>query len=529
MTGVAGLSRLILRRDRIIMPAWIIVLSLLPVEYVSATRDLYPNDAAAAQYAHSISNNPTFLALLGPVFGTSIGALGAWRSLFAMVFVGLASILTVIRHTRTDEEAGRRELLGATVVGRHAPLAAALLVTAAADLVLGLLVALWMMALGLPAVGSLALGLSWTVIGCVFATIGGLTAQLTQGAGAARGIAIAVLGAAYLVRAAGDAGGANSPLSWLSWVSPIGWMQRLRPFADEQWWVLGPALALAATVTVGTFALSAHRDVGAGMLPDRLGPPEAPPALRSPLALAWRLHRGLLFGWTAGFAVYGLVVGGVAKGVVDMTAGSSSLGDMLRRLGGQSAILDAYVAAVINLLAIAVAAYAVQATLRLRAEETAQRAEPVLATAVGRMRWAASHLAFAILGPTVVLVVFGLCVGLGQGLAIHDVSGTVPHVLPGALVQLPAVWLLSGLTMALLGLAPRAAWGAWVALAACFLVGQLGALVKLDQRVMDISPFTHVPKVPGGSIAATPLVWLAVAAAGLLIVGLVGLRHRDVG
>jgi ABC-2 type transport system permease protein len=41
------------------------------------------------------------------------------------------------------------------------------------------------------------------------------------------------------VRAIGDAGP-----HWLSWLSPLGWMQQLRPFADERWWVLLLAVAL---------------------------------------------------------------------------------------------------------------------------------------------------------------------------------------------------------------------------------------------------------------------------------------------
>jgi ABC-2 type transport system permease protein len=529
ITGIGGLARLILRRDRVILPLWVLVLSVIPFEYASANKGFYPTEAARVEYAHSIATNPTSLALLGPVFGPSIGALSAWRSLFFLVVVGLASLLTVIRHTRTDEEAGRRDLLGANVVGRHAPLAAALFVTAVADLVLGLLAALWMIGVGTQVAGAVALGLSWMAAGWIFAALGGLAAQLTQSAGAARGISIAALGGAYLLRAAGDANGTGGTLSWLSWVSPIGWLQRVRPYAGERWWILGLALGLIVILGAGAFALSARRDVGAGILPDRLGPASAAPSLRSPLALAWRLHRALLAGWAAGFAVYGVVIGGSAKSIQSLVNGSSGFGEVLRRLGGAAVLSDAFLAGLLNLLALAASAYAIQAALRMRVEETALRAEPVLATSVGRLRWTTSHLVFALAGPALALIGLGLSAGLTYGLSINDVAGQLPRVLAGALIQLPAVWLLSGIATALFGLLPRFAWGAWLFLMLFALLGQFGELLKLNQRVLDRSPFTHIPRVPGGDVTAAPLVWLVAISVAMLAIGLAGFRQRDVG
>ena len=50
-----------------------------------------------------------------------------------------------------------------------------------------------------------------------------------------------------------------------------------------------------------------------------------------------------------------------------------------------------------------------------------------------------------------------------------------------------------------------------------------------DQWVMDASPFTHVPKIPGEGFTVTPLVMLTAVAALLIIVGLAGFRRRDTG
>jgi polyether ionophore transport system permease protein len=101
------------------------------------------------------------------VYNSSLGALTAWRAGLILVFVGLASLLTVIRHTRVEEETGRRELLGATVVGRRANLAAALIVTFGANLILAALLAAEMVGVGLPGTGSVAFGLSAAAVGCM--------------------------------------------------------------------------------------------------------------------------------------------------------------------------------------------------------------------------------------------------------------------------------------------------------------------------------------------------------------------------
>lgn len=528
MTGTGALIRLILRRDRFVLPLWILLLAAIPLSYGSAMRELVPTVPEQVAYAHGIMASPAQLALLSPIFGTSIGALVAYRTGFIMVIVGLASLLTVIRHTRTEEEAGRRELIGSTVVGRRAPLAAALIVTLGADAVLGLITGAGL-ASTLPRAGAYALGLALTLSGWTFAAIGAIAAQLTEGARGARGIAVTALGAAYALRAAGDATGPGGSLSWLSWLSPIGWAQQLRPFAQERWWVLALATGFTAILSAAGLWLVGRRDVGAGLLPARPGPATAAAGLRSPLALAWRLHRGVLLGWAIGFALFGLVFGAVAADFGNQFGDNPQLRDLLARMGGTTSLLDSYFAACMSFIGLGASAYAVSAALRLRTEEEAQRCEPVLATAVSRLNWAGSHLFFVLLGPAVLLAVAGLATGLVHGADSGDLGHQTLRLLASAMVQLPAVWLLSGLTVAAFGLSPRLAVLGWVALAFVLFLGQVGAVLRFDQWALDLSPFTHLPKLPGGSVAVAPLAWLAAIAAALFAAGLAGFRRRDIG
>jgi ABC-2 type transport system permease protein len=152
----------------------------------------------------------------------------------------------------------------------------------------------------------------------------------------------------------------------------------------------------------------------------------------------------------------------------------------------------------------------------------------VLATAVGRLQWAASHLVFSIFGSALALVAAGLTVGLTYGLSSGDLGHQLPRVLQGALVQVPAVWVLAAVAVALVGLAPRFAAVAWGALGLCVMLLLVGAALRLDQWVMDLSPFTHVPRVPGAAVAATPLVLLLAVAVALGGAGLAGLRRRGI-
>jgi len=327
-----------------------------------------------------------------------------------------------------------------------------------------------------------------------------------------------VLGAAFALRAIGDAG----PHA-VAWLSPLGWAQAIRPFAGERWWLLLALLALAALLTFTATRLAVRRDLGAGILPARPGPARG--ALSTPLQLAWRLQRGALIGWAAGFAIAGAAFGSIAQDVGDVIGDSPDVLDALRRLGGTDSLADAYLAATFGILALIAAGYAVQAVLRLRGEETSGRAEPLLATAVSRTRWALSHVAIALAGTAVLMATAGLTAGIAHAAQTGD-AGQLPRLLGAALAQVPAAWVLAGVALALFGLAPKATTAAWAALALCLALAELGPVLELSPTLIDLSPFAHSPQLPGGMFSAAPLALAAIAAA-FGAAGLAGLRRRD--
>jgi ABC-2 type transport system permease protein len=178
------------------------------------------------------------------------------------------------------------------------------------------------------------------------------------------------------------------------------------------------------------------------------------------------------------------------------------------------------------MMGMVAAAFAVSLALRLHQEESAQRAETTLAGAVSRTRWLASHLAAALIGSAVAMLVAGVAAGLVYGVAAGDIGGKLATVAASAAVQLPAVWLLSAVTVALFGLAPRftpVAWGVLVGIIALYLIGSLAGF---PQWLLDLEPFAHIPRV-GSDFTVVPVLWLLAIDAVLIAVGAMAFRRRD--
>ncbi|MFF2302053.1 ABC transporter permease [Streptomyces sp. NPDC058128] len=514
LTGTGALTRLALRRDRLTIPLWALVTGGLVASGAGSLEGVYGTAAARAEAAAAMTANSSMRALYGPVFDDSLGGLVAWRfGTFAAVLAAVASLIVVVRHTREEEETGRQEMLSAGAVGRRAPLTAALLAALVVNTAVALIVTAGLAGQG--AAGALALGLALGGTGMVFAATAALAAQLTESARLAKGLTGAAVGLAFVLRAAGDSG--RSPV--LTWLSPIGWAENVRAFAGERWWVLLLIAAAALAQTAAAYVLAGRRDIGASFLATRPGPAEG--GLATAGALAWRLQRGTLLGWSLGFLLGGLVFGGMVEGAADIVGDNAQARQIIERMGGRSALTDAFLATMVSLFGMVAALFAVGSVLRPHGEETSGRAEPLLANALGRIRWAAGHLLIAFGGSALILALSGIGLALSYG---RDAGA----VLGASLAQLPAVWTLAGLAVLLWGAAPRAATAAWGAAGLCLALGWIGPALDLPQAALNLSPFGHLPKLPGPDTAWTPVLALIALAAALVAAGLAGLRRRDV-
>ena len=520
--GTGPLLRLALRRDRWWLPVW--VLAILAVTYgsASAMRTSFPTQRAIDSYADSVASSPAVVAMAGPPLGLhTLGGIVVNKvALTSLVGVALVVVLTVVRHTRAEEEDGRAELLRATEVGRHAASTAALSAAVAASLALGAGTALSVDAAGVPPASAWLFGASIAVLGLVFAAIALVAAQVFTHARAAVGASLAVFGAAYVVRGAGDVRD-----DWLVWLSPVGWVQATHVLGRERWWPLLVALVAAVLLTGAAVLLERRRDVGAGLVAARDGSPAAARSLAGPVGLALRMQRGALVGWACGLLLLGVAFGSLARDVDELVRSNRMLRDYFSHPGTGSAT-DSYFATILLILALVVSAFAVSSALRLRGEESSGRLEALLATGLSRTRWLLGSLLVTAAGSLLLLVAAGLGLGLGYGVAAHDLAQ--PWRLAAvSLAYAPAVLVLAAVAGLLVGWLPRAVPLAWVVVALCFVVGWLGSLLHPPQWLADLSPFEHTPAVPVDPLSWARLAVLLVVVAGLVAASVVGLRRRD--
>jgi ABC-2 type transport system permease protein len=520
VAGFGQILRLDARLDRVRLPFWILAIVALPVSAFASYETLFPTAEQQARANLTVGSNPALLFLFGPSDLSTAGGFTTFRSaMFGGLFVALMAILTVVRHTRAEEDSGRAELVSSARVGRYTFLVAAFTLASLAGIAAGGLAALGLIGLGADTTGSVVLGASLALTGVVFAGIAGICVQFGAYARTATSLALGVLGASFLLRAWGDT---STSLAWASWLSPLGWTVKVQAFSEDN--VL-PLLLMLAAGTAGLalgIALRGRRDLGMSLIPPRDGSPHASRFLSTGFGLTARLQRPGLISWGVGLMIAGIVVGSV----------SGSLGDVLGESGFGSAFAGGgdfesiFLATLVSVLGILAAGYGIQAAIRARSEETEYRAEPLLATPLTRLRWFGGYLVFAFGGSA--LVVFGAGVTLGLAARAFGAEAPFSDVVATAAAQTAAIWVLVGIATALVGLLPRAMFIAWIALAITFVLTIFGPLLDLGDTVLGISPFRHIPDILGGDFEAQPMLILFGIAGLLMLAGLVGIRRRDI-
>lgn len=525
--GTGILLRLDLRLDRVRVAVWTLAVALTVAGTVAALLEAYPTQESLQARA-ALMGNPAAVLMTGPAFGLDGYTFGAMvaneLSLWVFLAAAVMSILLTVRHTRAEEEAGRLETVRALPVGRYAPAAAALLAVALADLAVGAGTAAALLGTGMAVEDSLAFGAATALTGLVFGAVAAVTAQLTEHARAASGMALAVLGAAFLVRGVGDV--LDNQGSWLSWASPLAWAQQTKLYVDLRWWPLGLSVLAAVVLLVVAAGLARQRDVGAGIRPAAPGAATAVPRLLSPAGLAARLLRGSFWGWTAGAVLLAVAMGALASSLEDAVDDIPMLQQWLELGGGD--LLAAFAATLLGYLVVAAVAFSVSAVLRLRVEESAGRAEGMLVTGSSRTGLLAGWLAVVAVATLGMLLLSGLALGLGMALTTGQWRWP-GEVALAALAFVPGTFLLAGVAVALYGLAPRLAGAVWAPVLWVVFVMVLGQLLQLPPWLLDTSPVTHTGLVPSEDPDPVALAVMGALATVLVLAGFAGLRRRDVG
>lgn len=531
--GTLALARIALRRDRIQLPVWILAMAAFMAAFLPTWTGYFEIEEELRAAIEVFAANPA-ARLFGIASGVGLGEFVMLEGFVTLsVVAALMSFLAVIRHTRQNEDTGRAEFVGSAAVGRHASLAAALIVTIGANVIVAIAVALLMIANDLPATGSFAMGAAVGGVGVSFAGVAAVTAQVYSTSRAANGMAAAVLVLGFILSGIGNILGRYDEAAvwvhsaWPSWLSPIGWGQQMRPFAENHWWMLGLFGVLFLVLTAAAFFLDSRRDMGRGLLPEGRGPAMAAPGLLSLFGLVWRLQRGLFFGWAAGMVVIGVIFGSISGEIEAFD--SEALAELFERLGGTAVILDAYFATVMGIVGMLMTVYTLQVLLRMRREEADGPLESVLATAVSRRQWMMSYIGNAVLGTTALLLLIGLSAGLSAGLALGNIGEWTLDFVVAGLVQLPAILVIAGVVVLAFSFLPRwvglLGWGAF--LLALITGPVIGGLLNLSESVRNISPFTHTPQMPAAAFEAAPVLIMVAIAVIPFITGLAAFRRRD--
>lgn len=522
MTATWIFVRTFLRRDRWMLMWWIAGGALLYYVQAPSADGLYTTQAEFDRAAASMADNAAFIAMVGPARAlNTIGGQVAWQAMaFGAIVAGLMSMYIIGRHTRAEEESGRDELVRAAAVGRYAPIVAAAFVAAAANVLMGALVTVSLLAYGLDPEGCWSIGVALALTGLTFTGVALVAAQLTDGTRSMYGITGAAIAVAYALRAVGDVGE-----NGLSWLSPIGWGQAMRPFSGERWW---PALILvAAAVVLVACALSlfGRRDVGAGLWPSRPGPARAGARLQGSLGLAWRLQRGSIIGWTVGILLLGVSYGSIGDDVESLMGDSDFSKDLLQ--AGGVDLTAAFYAFAIVMIAIIASGFTISSALRPLGEEEDGRVETVLATGLPRTVWLLGHVTMTVLGSVAVLEAGGLGLGLGFAMVTGDGSA-IGRYLVATLPYIAPMLLLGALARMLHGLLPQRGFLAWIALAFCAVVMFFGELLRFPGWLRGISPFDELALTPSEDVAWLPVLVVAALALAVSVIGQVGFRRRDV-
>lgn len=520
-TGTMRMARLDLRTGFVELGAWPLAMAGLVLATVQGVKGLYPDEARRQLYQATVGNSPTSVAFNGRGYNLdSLGGITAYEvGFFGLLFLPVIAAHLAIRHTRTQEDAGRAELVTATRVGRRAPVLAAALVVTAALLLTGVLTAALLVVSGLPGLGSAYYAAALVLHMLVFMSVGLLAGQVSQTGRGAHSMALAVIGGFYLVRAVIDGRGWDA-----AWATPLGWLAEVQPFGDLQLW---PYLSLAAcsvALFLATVWVCGRRDVGAGLVAPRPGPAAASKLLRGPSGLIWRITRGTLYGWGFGTATWGLALGLLSQEAGKMIASNPALADAF---GGSSTTPEDLMTSLAGvLIALLASAVGLQGLARLSGEESSGRLGLVLSARFTRTRWWLSSLGLIALQILLVLIAGGI----GYGVGVVLTAGQLDQLgvgLVACLAYYPATLLVGMIGGVLLAFSCRIAALSWFLLVWSAIVAMLADTIRLPGWLRDLSPLEHTGRVPVGDLDVTAVIVMAAVTLVLAAASTLVLRRRD--
>ena len=526
-SGTLGLTAFFIRREKILFVIWLAVLLIL----AWAIALVFENHTTPEelQALLIVRTNPAQMALQGPVYGAESFLPGfmfaAEMHLLTMVGIAIMNIFMVNRLTRADEEKGRHEVIRSLPVGRLAGLNAAMITAFFANLILAVSHGLLLWAIGITGIdvaGAFAYGLNLAILGFFFAALTAFFAQLSPTARGTTGYAFAFLIVAYLLRAVGD-----NVSEGLAMVSPLGLIMRAEVFVNNYIWPVLIMLALTFIVCAVAYMLDARRDMDQGFIPVRQGSAEGSAFMGTPAGLAWRLSRNTFIAWAIGMLTLGVSLGGLLGEAEDFAADTEIIMAVLPQSPDFS-VTQLFTMMLNIILAIVCIAPVISLALKPLAEEKDNRAEYILGAAVSRTKYIGCYGGIAFLASLVMPFITAL--GLWMvGVAVMYEPIAFGTMLQAMIVYVPALWVMMGLCIFVIGVLPKAALLCWAYFGYTFVAGFFGELLRMPEWAIRLSPIGFVPMLPLEDVQVVNMLGLTAVAAVLVVCGLVFYRRRDLG
>lgn len=520
--AVAGLTARLVRREVLALAVGLSAYML--VESAAFTAG-YPDEAARSALTRW-GQDPAIRILAGPP--TAVDTLGGFVVWDAGLYLTLAisawAITVTTRVLRGDEASGRTDLVLSGPRTATRVLLEQLAALIGASLVVGLAVTVPLIAAGVQASGSAAFGAAEAAFTMVTVALAGTASQVFFSRAAASGAAAAAIGLGVLARMVSNSADERA---WLGWLTPSGWLDQVRAYDDNRWPVLILPVVVTSALVAAAAVLRARRDAGAAVLTGRAVPRSTAWGLSGTGAFAWRSNVGALLGWAVGVAAWGGVVGSMAPTIgeflVDdpgfqaiLTAMGMDVGDLVRGFVGMSG----------TILGLVIALYAAFRLGAVRAEEASTRAELLLARPVSRSRWLVGHLVGLAAGAVLLATTASAATWGGAALAGADVSAG--DAFAAVFNTLPAVCVFVGLTVLVLGLAPRLtmALGASLPLVA-YVLQVVGPLLDWPGALVGLSPFHHLEAVPVDPFGLPAALAMLAVGVGTAWAGVAAFGRRD--
>ncbi len=513
MSAVLRLYTRLTRRGVLLLALGIAAYVL--VEAISYVQT-YPDEASRLRLAE-FGDQPAVRMLQGiPHAVETVGGFVVWDGgWFMQSIIGVWAVLITSRLLRGEEDSGRAELVGAGPVPASQVTNAALLIVLGGCVITGLAVFAAILVPSEDVLGAVLFSLGMAGFGVVMAAATAVASQLVAVRRHAAGLGAAFLGVAFVLRMIANS--ADDRL-WVGWLSAYGWMDRLRPFGDDNIWVLGVYAAVSAALIALALSLRARRDLGAALLARDRDVRSRLLLLQSPIRFAWRLTWGVLLAWTLGTAVYSFFMGSLMKAMGEVLADDPAYEMYLELLGlTKQDVTIGMVAFMAVIVGLVISLYAAWRIGAVRAEEDAERAEHLLTRPLTRGRWLGGHLLLGVVSVVVLIVANGLATWLGA--AITDAGVSVTDAVAATANSLPVVLLFGGVAVAMFGLAPRLTIAVPVGgVVVSYILSFIGPALDFPGWLTGLSPFYHLALVPVQDYALTQglvMTGLALTATGI--------------